>query len=150
MRKMILLLSLSLAFLGCEESGPAAKTTAAAPSSEIEAPIVDEPAPEQDPEVVNPKTVYFELTTSEPTQYEIVVYKWIDEVGYDTTAFLTLSGTTSVGKTIESFIADYPCKVLVFKQETSSDSQLIIKKQGSQDYSLPMSGVYWLHETFFY
>lgn len=149
MKKMILILTLSFVFLGCEESGPAAKTIASAPSSEIESPIVDEPTQEQDPVVVNPKTVYFELTTSEPTQYQIKIYKLIPNVGYEQDASLIFQGTTSANKTTHNFVADYPCKILIFKQQVSSPSQMLIKQIGFPDYNLQMSNDYWIHETYF-
>ena len=139
MKKMILLLSLSLAFLGCEESWPAAKTTAAAPSSEIESPIVDEPAAEQEPVVVDPNTFTLELTTSEPTSYKIVINKYVEGFGYDSNPFLTIEGVTSKEKTIESFVADYKFRLTFYKHSSFQESFVVVKKYETVYEMIPLT-----------
>jgi hypothetical protein len=145
MKKLITVLMMSLAIMGCEESGGPAASTTKAPV--ITAPIADEPV--IDPVPVDTNTIRFELSTTEPTQYQIVIYKWIDNVGYDTNPFLVMSGTTSSNTATESAIINYRCKVLIFKQETTSPSEIKIKRQNISDYVLQISSAYWIHEGYF-
>lgn len=134
MKKLITLLVMSLMFLGCEESsGPSAKTTAATPEA-----IVDQPA---EPVVINPKTLYFEFVTSEPTSYEIRLFKWIGDA-YEAQPSVRIQKVTSQEKTYESVDVDCVCVVSVFKYESTKDSVLTINKGDA-----PISYITYTNET---
>lgn len=144
MKKLITVLMMGLMMMGCEESSGPAASTSKAPATT--APIADEPV--IDPAPVY-KTVTIQLNTSEPTQYQIRIERYTDDVGFDVENPVVFDGTTSQSETIRSFNLEYKCRVYFFKMETFSPSSVLIKLDSVTQLTQSIGGEYWIGEVTF-
>jgi hypothetical protein len=111
MKKIITLAVLSLMLLGCEESGSPNSTKVLIPAPDP-APIVN-PAPAF-------KAVTIQLNTSEPTQYQIRIERYVEGVGYDSANPVLINGTTSQQIVTHSFQLEYKCRFSFVKMQSAN------------------------------
>jgi hypothetical protein len=138
MKKIILVLVMGLIIVGCEESSTPAASGSTAPVA----------SPSQ-PAIPAQKTITVEILTSEPTQYQIVIQRYVENVGYDSVNPVVISGTTSAASTIKTFLLQYKCRVYIYKNATNSGSTINISGYTNTTSIINMTSAYWIHEDFF-
>jgi hypothetical protein len=148
MKKLITLIVMSLMFLGCEESGPSAKATASAPSSEIAEPSPEPVAetPVENPAPIEP-TDYIVFKSNSPATIRIVFDKLTDDeifLGVDVFEFTT----TSSEHVVDISHIKYRYRFEIIKQASASTVEFVLFKNSSQAYSLNMGSEFYIHAMY--
>jgi hypothetical protein len=140
MKKLTTLAVLSLMFLGCEESGSPSSAKVLTPADEVVAP---NPEPVANPAPIF-KVVTFKFTTSEPTNYQIRIEKYVESVGYDYANPVLINRTTTQNTSLLSVDVLYKSRIYIIKDQSASislidvdfDSQVLLRKELGTGFSI--------------